>query len=98
MRTTLHGCRVRDTQCSNGLRIHSISQSVPCIRPEIPYLVVLYLKMFSCGFEGTLTGYGRLDFVGTNLLTQHSCYSCGLPIGSLSALIQEVTLSLVNKI
>jgi len=52
---------------------------------QLQYLVVLYLKMFSCGFEGTLIACGRLDFVGKNLLTLHSCtcysYSCGLPIG-----------------
>ena len=54
--------------------------------------------MFSCGFDGTLIGYVRLDFVGKNLLTLHSCYSSGLPIGNLSTLTEATTQSLVNKI
>jgi len=31
-------------------------------------------------------GCGRLDFVGINLLTLHSCYSHGWPTGSLFTL------------
>ena len=65
---------------------------------QLQYLVVLYLKMFSCRFEGTLIGYSRLDFVGINLFTLHSCYSCELHIGSLSTLTEAVTLFVVNKI
>ena len=46
----------------------------------------------------TIIGYGRLGFVGTNLLTLLRCGSCGFPIGKACLLPRCPHLDLVYLI